>query len=196
MTLVVLLCARRFLVRRSLVHRQYHRRVFPSRGAPVGNGANGRRPGPNDPLPHWRLGNLAQKEFPPDQIPLVVSEYEKAVSLSPHDYRLWMEFGSALEQEGDFDKAEKALREAVKLAPSYSYPRWFLGNLLVRTDRYDEGFDELRFAAESNGQFHAAIQPCLATEQVRLRRDEGCGRQQPGNARGICEIPGRPESHR
>src|SRR5678815_3893125 len=75
---------------------------------------------PNDPLPHWRLGNLAQKELPPDQISLVVAEYEKAVSLSPHDYRLWMDFGSALEQAGDSDKAEKAMREAVKLAPSYA----------------------------------------------------------------------------
>src|SRR6267378_3665470 len=66
---------------------------------------------PSDPLPHWRLGNLAQRELPPDQISLVIAEYEKAVSLSPHDYRLWLEFGGALEQAGDFDKAEKALRE-------------------------------------------------------------------------------------
>ena len=51
---------------------------------------------PSDPLPHWRLGNLALKELPPDQISVVVAEYEKAVSLSPHDYRLWTEFGGAL----------------------------------------------------------------------------------------------------
>jgi tetratricopeptide (TPR) repeat protein len=108
---------------------------------------------PNDPLTHWRLGNLALKELPPDQLPVVVAEYEKAVSLSPHDYRLWMEFGGALEQAGEFDKAEKALREAVKLAPSYAYPRWYLGNLLLRTDRYTEGFAELQRASEQNAQF-------------------------------------------
>lgn len=112
---------------------------------------------PNDPLPHWRLGNLAQKELPPDQISMVVAEYEKAVSLSPNDYRLWMDFGEALEQAGEFPKAEKALREAVKLAPSYAYPRWYLGNLLVRTDRYPEGFAELRRAAEANGQFQSQL---------------------------------------
>jgi len=112
---------------------------------------------PNDPLPHWRLGNLALKELPPDQISLVVAEYEKAVSLSPHDYRLWMEFGGALEQAGDFDKAEKSLREAVKLAPSYAYPRWYLGNLLLRTDRYTEGFAELQLASEENGQFQSQL---------------------------------------
>jgi Flp pilus assembly protein TadD len=112
---------------------------------------------PSDPLPHWRLGSLAQKELPPDQISLAVAEYEKAVSLSPHDYRLWMEFGEALEQAGDSDKAEKALREAVKLAPSYAYPRWYLGNLLVRTDRYAEGFAELQQASAANDQFQAQL---------------------------------------
>jgi tetratricopeptide (TPR) repeat protein len=108
---------------------------------------------PNDPLPHWRLGNIAQTELPPDQIGLVVAEYEKAVSLSPNDYRLWMEFGGALEQAGDFEKSEKALREVVNLAPSYAEPRWRLGNLLVRTDRYEAGFAELRLASEANPLF-------------------------------------------
>lgn len=123
---------------------------------------------PNDPLPHWRLGNLAQKELPPDQISLVIAEYEKAVSLSPNDYRLWMEFGGALEQEGDFEKAERALREAVKLAPSYAYPHWYLGNLLIRTDRYEEGFVELRQASEANDQF----QPQLFNLAWQLNKDE------------------------
>jgi tetratricopeptide (TPR) repeat protein len=112
---------------------------------------------PNDPLPHWRLGNLAQKELPPDQISVAVSEYEKAVSLSPNDYRLWMEFGVALEQAGDFERAEKALRESLKLAPSYAYPHWYFGNLLIRTDRYAEGFAELRQASEANGQFQSQL---------------------------------------
>jgi Flp pilus assembly protein TadD len=112
---------------------------------------------PNDPLPHWRLGNLAQKELPPDQISLVVSEYEKAVTLSPNDYRLWMDFGASLEQAGEFEKAERALREAVKLAPSYAYPRGLLGNLLLRTDRYEQGFAELRLASEANGEFYSQL---------------------------------------
>src|ERR1051325_7025664 len=38
---------------------------------------------PNDPVPHWRLGNLAQTELPPAQIGLVVAEYEKAVGYCP-----------------------------------------------------------------------------------------------------------------
>ena len=123
---------------------------------------------PSDPLPHWRLGNLVQTELPPDQISVVIAEYEKAVSLSPSDYRLWMDFGSALEQAGEFDKAEKSLREAVKLAPSYAYPHWYLGNLLLRTDRYTEGFAELRLASEANDQFR----PQLFNLAWQLNKDD------------------------
>jgi Flp pilus assembly protein TadD len=112
---------------------------------------------PSDPLPHWRLGTLVQKELPPDQISVVVAEFEKAASLSPNDYRLWMDLGSALEQAGDSEKAEKALREAVKLAPSYAYPHWYLGNHLIRSDRYAEGFAELRVASDANDQFQSQL---------------------------------------
>lgn len=112
---------------------------------------------PKDPLPHWRLGNVIQTELPPDQISQVVAEYEKAVSLSPTDYRYWMALGEAQEQAGDFEKAEKSLREAVKLAPAYAYPRWILGNLLLRTDRYSEAFLELRTASEANPELQSQL---------------------------------------
>ena len=112
---------------------------------------------PKDPLPHWRLGNIIQKELPPDQISQSVAEYEKAVGLSPNDYRFWMSLGEAQEQAGDFENAEKSLRQAVKLAPAYAFPRWYLGNLLLRTDRYDEAFQELRTAGESNPELRGQL---------------------------------------
>ena len=112
---------------------------------------------PKDPLPHWRLGSLIQREMPPDQIGQSVAAFEKAVSLAPNDYRFWMSLGQALEQAGDADKAEKALREAVRLAPAYAYPRWYLGNLLVRSDRYDEAFKELRQASNENPQLQSQL---------------------------------------
>jgi hypothetical protein len=112
---------------------------------------------PSDPLPHWRLGNFIQTELPPDQIPLSVTEYEKAVSLSPNDYRFWMALGEAQEQAGDFDSAEKSLRQAVKLAPAYAFPSWYLGNLLLRRDRYPEAFEELRKASEANPELQSQL---------------------------------------
>jgi Flp pilus assembly protein TadD len=123
---------------------------------------------PSDPLPHWRLGKLIESNLPSDQISLAVAEYEKAVSLAPTDYRFWMDFGAALEQAGDSGRAEKALREAVKLAPSYSYPSWHLGNLLLREGRYLEAFAELHRASEAND----ALRPQLFNLAWQVNKDD------------------------
>ncbi|HSD46973.1 MAG TPA: tetratricopeptide repeat protein [Pyrinomonadaceae bacterium] len=105
---------------------------------------------PDDPLTHWRMAQVEQRRLPLDQQVQALDEYEKAVSLSPNDYRFWMSLGTASEQAGETAKAEQALRRAVELAPSYSYPRWYLGNLLLRNGRYDEAFAELRRASEAD----------------------------------------------
>jgi tetratricopeptide (TPR) repeat protein len=112
---------------------------------------------PDDPLTHWRLGAIAQRQLLPDQLHQVVAEYEKAVSLSPNDYRFWMALGTALEQLGEVERGEKALQRATELAPSYAYPRWYLGNLLLRDGRYDEAFAELRRAADANPELRPQL---------------------------------------
>jgi tetratricopeptide (TPR) repeat protein len=123
---------------------------------------------PNDPFPHWRLGALIQNSQPSDQIPLAVAEFEKAVSLSPNDYRFWMDLGAALEQAGDAERAEKAMREAVRLAPAYSYPSWHLGNLLLRGGRYPEAFAELQRASEAND----SLRPQLFNLAWQVNKDD------------------------
>src|ERR1043166_2434352 len=90
---------------------------------------------PNDPLPHWRIGQVSEKMLPLDQQGPAIAEYEKAVSLSPYDYRFWMSLGMAEEQAGAPAKSEQALKRAVALAPAYSYPHWDLGNLFLRSGR-------------------------------------------------------------
>src|SRR5688572_9376288 len=107
---------------------------------------------PKDPLTHWRLAQVSQKLLPLDQQAHAIAEYERAVSLSPNDYRFWMALGTAQEQIGASAKGEQALRRAVALAPSYAYPRWYLGNLLLRSGRYEEAFRELRLAGEADEQ--------------------------------------------
>jgi len=108
---------------------------------------------PHDPLTHWRLAQVTQKSLPLDQQIQSILEYEKAVSLSPNDYRFWMALGTASEQVGDPAKAEQALKRAVELAPAYAYPHWYLGNLYLRAGRYDEAFAELRLASEADQGF-------------------------------------------
>jgi hypothetical protein len=105
---------------------------------------------PKDPLTHWRLGLMREKADPMTGWAEAIPEYEKAVSLSPNDYRFWIALGIAQERGGDPAKGEHALRKAISLAPSYAIPRWYLGNLLVRAGKYDEAFSELRLASEAN----------------------------------------------
>jgi tetratricopeptide (TPR) repeat protein len=113
--------------------------------------------GPNDPLTHWRLGEFTQKKLPSDQVGQMVKEYEKAASLSPNDYRFWMAFGTALEQVGEEQRAEEALRRAVKLAPSYSFPRWYLGNCLLRSGHFAEAFTELQRSSEADPELRSQL---------------------------------------
>lgn len=105
---------------------------------------------PADPQSHFTLAVLSRNSFLPDALPVALRHYERAVGLSPGDYRLWIDLGRAREQAGDAAGGEKALRRAVELAPAYAYPRWLLGNLLLREGKQDEGFAELRRAGDAD----------------------------------------------
>lgn len=112
---------------------------------------------PDDPLTHWSAASLEKGNFSPEAAQAALRGYEDAASLSPSDFRLWLDVGQAREQAGDAAGAEKALRRAVELAPAYAYPRWYLGNLLLREKRTDEAFAELQRAAEAYPTFRVPV---------------------------------------
>ena len=112
---------------------------------------------PGDPLTHWRLGSLEEKVFSAENMADAVREYQLAVTLSPNDYRYWMELGRALEASGNRESGEKALRRAVDLAPAYSHPRWHFGNLLLREGRMAEAFEQLGHAAEADNEMRPQV---------------------------------------
>ena len=112
---------------------------------------------PGDPLTHWRLATSQMKSFNAANVAAAVAEYQLAVQASPYDYRYWMELGRAMESAGDAAGAEKALRRAVELAPSYAHPKWHYGNLLLRQGRTDEAFAELSRAAEADPLMRSAV---------------------------------------
>jgi len=112
---------------------------------------------PRDPFAHWTLGALKAKEFSANNLAEAVHEYEIAVTLSPNDYRYWMELGSGLEAAGDSAGGERALGRAVELAPAYSFPRWYFGNLLLREGKVDEAFRQLARAGETDPQIQQQV---------------------------------------
>jgi tetratricopeptide (TPR) repeat protein len=105
---------------------------------------------PRDPYPHWKLASIEEKNFSAENLTRAVREYELAVALSPNDYRYWMELGRGLGAAGDSASGQKALRRAVELAPSYSQPRWYFGNALLREGQLNEAFDQFQVAAAND----------------------------------------------
>jgi len=105
---------------------------------------------PSDPLAAWLYANSTRDLFSPERLGPSVIRFEDVVRLSPNDYRWWIELGRTDEQADRADQAELAFREAVRLAPSYAYPSWQLGNFLLRQGRSEEAFRELRKTTENN----------------------------------------------
>jgi len=108
---------------------------------------------PSDSQTHYALGVLGEKSFMPEDLPKSVLEFEKAVALSPNDFRLWAALGKARERSGNANGAELALREAKRLAPNYSEVQWAFGNILLRQGKTDEAFVEIRKAVDSDPKF-------------------------------------------
>jgi tetratricopeptide (TPR) repeat protein len=115
---------------------------------------------PNDPQPYYSLAALNERSLSPNDLADAVANYEKAASLSPNNYLLWLALGKARERNDDSIGAEKALRKALELAPNYSEIHWVLGNILLRNDKQDEAFAEIRKAAETNTKY---VNPAVST---------------------------------
>lgn len=108
---------------------------------------------PDDPQTHFASAVLSERTFLPADLPKSLAEYEKATALAPNDFRLWLSLGKARELNDDRNGAELAFRRALALAPNYSQVQWTLGNVLLRQEKTDEAFAQLRSAAENDARF-------------------------------------------
>lgn len=98
---------------------------------------------PNEPQTYFALAVFNEKSLLQEDLKKAVENYEKAVSVSPNDFRLWLALGKARERSGDSQGAEKALRKSLELAPNYSEIHWSLGNYLLRQGKEEEAFAEI-----------------------------------------------------
>src|SRR5215217_6925191 len=76
-----------------------------------------------------------------------------AVTLRSRDDYLWIELGNTREELGDTTGALAALDQAVRWASYYAHTHWQRGNLLLRLNRADEAFADLRQAATANRKY-------------------------------------------
>ncbi|MCY7345353.1 MAG: carbohydrate binding domain-containing protein, partial [Pyrinomonadaceae bacterium] len=104
---------------------------------------------PGDPMANWLSVGTRKNVFTPEGVAATAKSYEQIAGLSPNDYRWWVEVGRAREQAEEIAAAEQAFLRAVEIAPSYTYPRWQLGNFYLRQNRSEEAFAQLKKAAES-----------------------------------------------
>ena len=112
------------------------------------------RMSPEDPETHSTLGLVLYNTSGARD---ALEEFERATVLRPRDYFLWLQLGRARDEAGDADGAGVALREAMRLAPFYSEPRWQYANVLYRRGRLEEAFAEMSRAAESNPTLYPAF---------------------------------------
>ena len=115
---------------------------------------------PSDPQTHYSLAVISGRNYSAEDFAESLAEYERAVALSPHDYRLWLAYGKVRERGGDKAGAEFALKKALTLAPNYAPVQWAFGNVILRRGRTTEAFAEMVRTAENDKNFRL---PLIAT---------------------------------
>src|SRR5215813_11498562 len=105
---------------------------------------------PSDPDAHRARAAAYNYEQRPAE---AAQSLASAVALRYRDDYLWIELGNTREELGDTDGALAALDQAVRWAPYYAHTHWQRGNLLLRMNRSDEAFADLRQAATANRKY-------------------------------------------
>ncbi|HKA18595.1 MAG TPA: hypothetical protein VKN18_09765 [Blastocatellia bacterium] len=106
---------------------------------------------PNSARLNWRLASAELSESDRD-LASAKAHAERAIALSPFDYRLRITLASIEEARGDRAAAETSLEAARDLAPHYWNVHYRLGNLLVREGKLEPAVDEFRIAAAANSK--------------------------------------------
>ncbi len=102
---------------------------------------------PADPEAHYARAVLLRSR---GELASAIDALNQAVELRPNDYFLWQELASVRDHSGESERAVADARVAVRLAPFYAFPRWQLGNLLLRAGHPEEAFVHLGRAADSD----------------------------------------------
>lgn len=112
---------------------------------------------PRDPQALWTAASAERSGFASDAGNKALPALEKAVRLSPHDYRYWLDLARTRDQAGDADGAETAFQQALALAPNNAFAHWLYGNFKLRAGDRDRAFAELRRVAETHSTLRQQV---------------------------------------
>ena len=73
--------------------------------------------------------------------------YKSAVRLREKDYYLWLQLGYSQAQLGNLDAAKAAYERSLELAPTYTRPNYYMGQLLLQLGDKEQAFRLLGKAA-------------------------------------------------
>lgn len=104
---------------------------------------------PNNARLLARLADAEMRE-PERNLELVETRAQRAVNISPWDYRRRLLLATVEEARGDRASAERTLQEAVSLAPNHTQVHWRLANLLLREGKLEDSLDHFLKATSSN----------------------------------------------
>ncbi|MEO6724377.1 MAG: tetratricopeptide repeat protein [Blastocatellia bacterium] len=90
-----------------------------------------------------------------------IADLQKTTTVSPRDYRYWLELGKAYNANGQAQQAEASLQNAVELAPKYFEPRWALANLQLRAGQVEQSVAQFRAAISLSGGGYGEVSPRL-----------------------------------
>jgi tetratricopeptide (TPR) repeat protein len=81
-----------------------------------------------------------------------IEALQRAVALSPHDYRYHLELGRGLAASRQFAAAASALQQAMQLAPRHFETHWAYANFALRANQREAALNSFRRALELSGQ--------------------------------------------
>lgn len=101
---------------------------------------------PGDAAGWDRVGHSQQYDFLNPNLAAAIADYQEAVRDEPHAANYWMDLAGAYESGGDRTRAQDAFARAKATYPSSAVVAFNYGNFLLRNEKPQEGFAELRHA--------------------------------------------------
>lgn len=121
----------------------------------------------------WRdVGHLEAEHRPPSRMNDALSDFRRALMLSPHKAPWWVETAQVLARGGEFKSARRALAEAIRYEPRY-FDAWLGYGVLLRLEgRPADALNWFRTLQEQSVSWPTAQSGDSGYRQTILHRDE------------------------